>query len=155
MKTTQIGEEKVCNKCGQTKHIDFFPRANPNTKSYHRYKNGIKPWCKDCYKTYNTKYMRNARSDSNRTYSHYFRKYGLTQEEVFQMHDERQFKCDICGNATDHRYDKLCIDHSHRTGKVRGLLCFSCNTALGNFKDSIDNLKNAITYLEKNEYPPA
>jgi hypothetical protein len=150
MRTTQTGDQKVCNKCNQSKHIDLFPKADPKTKSYNKYKNGIKPWCKECYRTYNTKYMKKMRGEGTKAYSHYYKKYGLTQEEVIQMHEERLGKCDICGCQTDHRYDKLCVDHSHDTGKVRGLLCFSCNTALGNFKDNIENLKNAISYLEKN-----
>ena len=150
MKTTQNGDQKTCSKCGHDKHIDMFPKANPNTKSFLKYKNGIKPWCKECYKIYSTKYMRKVRGEGSKAYSHYYKKYGLTQEDVILMHEERNCKCDICGLDTDHRYDKLCVDHSHETGKVRGLLCFSCNTALGNFKDNIENMKNAIKYLEKN-----
>lgn len=149
MRTTQNGENKTCSKCNETKHIDCFPKANPKTKSFSRYKNGIKPWCTECYRLYNKKYMRKARSDATKPYSHYYRKYGLTQEEVIDMHESRNFKCDICGGNTDHRYDKLCVDHCHTTGKVRGLLCFSCNTMLGNAKDNVDTLKNAILYLEK------
>jgi hypothetical protein len=150
MRTTQDGEQKVCSQCNETKHIDCFPKANPKTKSFYKYKNGIKPWCKDCYRTYNTKYMRKMRGEGTKAYSHYYKKYGLTQEEVIQMHEQRNFKCDICGNDTDHRYDKLCVDHSHTTGNVRGLLCFSCNTLLGNAKDDIMILQNAIRYLENN-----
>lgn len=150
MKTTQNGNQKSCSRCNEEKHIDMFPKAKPGTPSYSKYKNGIKPWCKECYRVYNTKYMRDARSKKP-MYSHYFSKYGLTTEEVMEMHEQRNFKCDICGENTDHRYDKLCVDHCHSTGKVRGLLCFSCNIVLGNAKDNIDTLKNAITYLEKNK----
>lgn len=151
MRTTQDGEHKLCGQCQSTKHIDEFPKADPRTKSYSKYKNGIKPWCKECYRTYNTKYMRKVRGEGSKAYSHYYKKYGLTQEDVIQMHESRNFKCDICGNNTDHRYDKLCVDHSHSTGNVRGLLCFSCNTLLGNAKDDIIILRNAIEYLEKNK----
>lgn len=150
MKTTQIGDQKTCSKCNIMKHIDEFPKAKPNSASYLRYHNGIKPWCKDCYKDYNTKYMKNARR-TKPMYSHYYKRYGITNEEVMQMHEQRNFKCDICGKETDHRYNKLCVDHSHTTGKVRGLLCFSCNTVLGNAKDNIQTLQNAISYLEKNQ----
>ena len=45
---------------------------------------------------------------------------------------------------------QLVVDHCHKTGKIRGLICDSCNVGLGRFKDNIDNLKNAIKYLEKN-----
>lgn len=44
------------------------------------------------------------------------------------------------------------MDHDHTTGKIRGLLCFGCNTGLGKFKDSIVILNKAINYLKgKNE----
>lgn len=150
MKTTQIGNEKKCNQCNTIKNIEEFPRADPRSKSYHRYANGIKPWCKDCYRLYNKKYMKKVRTSGSKKYSHYYKKYKLTQEDVILMHEKRNFKCDICNQNTNHRYDKLCVDHCHKTDKVRGLLCFSCNTLLGNAKDSIEILKNAIKYLEKN-----
>ncbi len=54
-------------------------------------------------------------------------------------------KCSICG-TTD---KKLKLDHCHKTGKMRGLLCHFCNVGIGLFKDDIAILKNAIIYLEK------
>jgi len=43
---------------------------------------------------------------------------------------------------------KLVVDHDHKTGDIRGMLCHNCNRALGLFKDSVVNLKSAIEYLE-------
>jgi len=149
MITTQKGNKKLCGKCSIEKDIDEFPRVKPTTKTYKQFKNGIKPWCKDCYREYNKKYMSEKRKESGTRYDHFQRKYGLSREEYHEMHEERDHKCDICGQESDHRYDKLCVDHCHTTGKVRGLLCFSCNVMLGQCKDNIDRLQNAIYYLEK------
>lgn len=56
--------------------------------------------------------------------------------------------CAICKKHKSNFTRALAVDHCHTTGKIRGLLCTNCNRALGNIKDSIDNLKNAIEYLE-------
>lgn len=60
--------------------------------------------------------------------------------------------CQICGDQEkivrqDGKKASLCIDHCHETGKVRGFLCRSCNTGLGGFRDRVDLLNQAISYL--------
>jgi hypothetical protein len=61
------------------------------------------------------------------------------------MWDEQSGVCAICGDglATPH------IDHDHVTGRVRGILCPSCNIGLGRFKDDVSRLKSGIAYLER------
>lgn len=49
---------------------------------------------------------------------------------------------------------KLAIDHDHKTGKIRGVLCFPCNKALGFMEDDIERLKNAIKYLGLSKLSP-
>ena len=74
--------------------------------------------------------------------------YGLTLVEYKIMIDAQQGVCAICKrNPTE--VNKLCVDHNHDTGELRGLLCSLCNTALGFFNDSKDILLEAIKYLEK------
>ena len=54
--------------------------------------------------------------------------------------------CAICGReAPEH------VDHSHDSGAVRGILCFNCNGGLGQFRDSIDSLVNAVAYLQAHD----
>jgi hypothetical protein len=57
--------------------------------------------------------------------------------------------CAICETHAGKGGDKLCVDHDHATGQVRGLLCGRCNTGLGQFKDSVPNLTRAISYLKR------
>lgn len=74
-------------------------------------------------------------------------RYGIT-DEVFQtMLLGQNNKCKICSvhNSTK----PLCVDHSHTTNSVRGLLCGTCNKGLGRFKDDVKLLTLAIEYLTK------
>ena len=72
------------------------------------------------------------------------RKYGLTPEQVQNKIWEQGWMCAICDKRTP---KILNIDHCHRTGKFRGMLCINCNLLLGNAMDSIEILEQAIAYL--------
>ena len=58
-------------------------------------------------------------------------------------------KCAICGTAEKRLSKKLCIDHNHKTDKIRSLLCSKCNTMLGFALEDVDILASGIEYLEK------
>ena len=84
---------------------------------------------------------------------------GMNSMECYQkMHDAQGGLCDICNNPQDkfsnngETQKSLCIDHCHKTNKVRSLLCDKCNQALGGFRDSIKILESAIAYLKKHEH---
>ena len=78
--------------------------------------------------------------------------YGVSFDEFKAMYKAQKGKCAICGSSEPGpRRRHFCIDHNHKTGKVRGLLCIKCNSAIGLFQDSIKLLKKAIAYLEENE----
>jgi Recombination endonuclease VII len=77
------------------------------------------------------------------------KKHGLTLEDYNNILKKQNNKCAICKRKNPHGID-LAIDHNHKTGKIRGLLCTNCNTALGSFKDSTKTLQNAIEYLKNN-----
>ena len=63
--------------------------------------------------------------------------------------ENEPFECPICGKRTIAGVtSKVVIDHNHRTGKVRGWICDSCNTGIGRFKDDIELIKKAIKFLE-------
>ena len=78
------------------------------------------------------------------------RKYGLTPAEFDAMLDAQGRVCAICGTDKPSKRDNTFrIDHCHKTGNVRGLLCMKCNSALGMLQDSIPSLQKAIEYLTR------
>jgi hypothetical protein len=63
---------------------------------------------------------------------------------------ETQTSCAVCFRSFEELDEKqIHIDHDHKTGAIRRLLCFNCNGGLGNFKDSIERLEQAIVYLKE------
>lgn len=74
----------------------------------------------------------------------------MSLEEYEYMFNSQNGKCAICNSFETHdKHGVLAVDHDHKTGKIRGLLCFKCNTALGSVDDNIEILKNMINYLNK------
>jgi hypothetical protein len=74
---------------------------------------------------------------------HLKRRYGIGSDDVEAMIEAQGGLCAICGEAPPAH-----VDHDHGTGAVRGILCFNCNGGLGQFRDRVDILRNAIEYLE-------
>jgi hypothetical protein len=85
--------------------------------------------------------------------THLQRRFGIGLAEYSQMVSDRDNKCDICGQLEKQeragKLKALAVDHDHKTGAIRGLLCCDCNQALGKFQDSKDLLTSAIAYLAK------
>jgi hypothetical protein len=82
------------------------------------------------------------------------RTYGLTIEQHAALLSAQGHRCGICGSddpgiRTKGKVHRWHVDHDHATGKVRGLLCGSCNIGLGSFFDNTVALRNAVVYLEK------
>jgi hypothetical protein len=79
-----------------------------------------------------------------------WRFYKLTLEDYNLMVEKQKGCCKICGkhvSSLKGKKTRLCVDHCHTTGKVRGLLCEPCNTLLGMAKDDTRTLQSAIAYL--------
>ena len=79
--------------------------------------------------------------------------YGLDIEEYNKMLEIQNNVCAIClkpesYKGSNGKIKRLSVDHNHENGKVRGLICFCCNTGLGNFKDNQQTMLNAIKYLQ-------
>ena len=74
-------------------------------------------------------------------------KHGLTPEQFDALWDSQDGRCAICRCVLTKGTREVHVDHSHKTGAIRGILCGSCNRGLGMLKDSIDNLESALMYL--------
>lgn len=79
-----------------------------------------------------------------------YKNYNLTIDEFNELWQLQEGKCAICGllmNPKGRKKNSLCVDHNHKTGEVRGLLCRGCNHAIGNLYDDPEVIMNAAEYL--------
>lgn len=76
------------------------------------------------------------------------RDYDLTQDDLDSMYESQDGRCAICDRAFPYTLNGLGVDHNHRTGQVRALLCVPCNLILGNSGEDRKILLAAIDYLE-------
>jgi len=139
------------------KHPDYMREymqryyADPETKARVRQQDNANKKCKRAenpehergrYKDY---YRRNRRSVLRKNRNNELRtKYGFSLVEYDRMFAAQGGLCAICSNSSDRA---LHTDHDHETGEVRGLLCGSCNKALGLFKDDPARIQEAAYYL--------
>ena len=121
-------ETRTCRTCNANLPLEMF-QFRKDTQKY-------RTECEPC------------RSLSNKV-----RLYGITIEYFKHMWKEQEGKCAICEkeleqySKTHKTPNKACVDHCHTTGKVRGLLCPTCNKALGLFRDNPTYLKKAEEYI--------
>jgi hypothetical protein len=130
---------KVCSKCKTRKPIYDF---NKNRSK----KDGLSSQCKLCI----SKCGRKPRSKQKKFETNLKYRFNLTLEQYDKMYDAQDGVCKICkGVNKDGR--RLAVDHDHKTGKIRGLLCVKCNRLLGLAGDSVISLTRAINYLVSNQ----
>lgn len=129
------GGFKMCGKCKDLIRIELFSiDAHSPT--------GLTSYCRPC---------KNKENKQNRSHLWSLRLkklYNITVEDYEKLHDKYKGGCHICGITIANKLGwRLVVDHSHITGKVRGLLCHNCNAALGLFKDRSSLLIRAADYL--------
>lgn len=73
--------------------------------------------------------------------------YEMTPEQYEELYRAQDGRCACCGQNAGGK--RLCVDHDHQTGRVRGLLCRSCNLGIGNLGDSAEGVRRALVYLER------
>lgn len=133
---------KMCPGCGIPKESVEFCKAV-------RQKSGLNSWCRVCCSLAQAK---RYRSDPERRRqvkeSRVERTYGLSPEGRSKLSKIQAGVCAICKNPEIPSCN-LYVDHDHSSGKVRGLLCGPCNTALGMLKESVASAESLIRYLQE------
>lgn len=167
---------KRCNKCGELKPLDEFYRLA-------KMRDGYRNDCKACnlaakaarhranpeparertrkwqqenlgrYRAKQEKYRLDGRKRVSNRKSYLKRTYNLTIEEYDEMLAAQGGVCCICGRAPTEGIS-LYVDHDHETGEIRGITCFRCNNALGDFNDDPALLLRAYEYLLGDLDPP-
>ena len=97
------------------------------------------------------RYLHQVKSKTGeRAFDLYLRRtYGITAQHYYKLFKNQRHMCAICKKHQSEEGRKFAVDHKHGTLVVRGLLCQSCNTAIGLFKENIKSLLTAAKYLTK------
>lgn len=129
---------RVCSKCSERKPLSDYDKHTQTA-------NGYRPDCKTCRQNRlnsSTGHKDRARRDSLR------RNYNISLEEYNQLLEAQGGGCAICGKRPEQQKTNLAVDHDHKTGTVRGILCTSCNLRLvGKFRDGA-LFRSAADYLD-------
>lgn len=138
-----------CKKCGQEKDIAEFYKTSLKCKScFKEYYNSNKAKIANREKQYRSvpsvKLARNQRKSELRAERKGVLPYRINEKTYNDLLIEQNNCCAICKT-----HDSLRVDHDHKTGVVRGLLCNNCNLGIGLLKDNIEIFNNAIDYLTK------
>ncbi len=116
--------KKKCSKCQRIQPISEYGIC-------HKSKDKLTSQCRSCQKSTELQ-----------------REFGITLEEYNRLLEQQNGKCACCGRSTPgNRRERFAVDHCHTTGRVRGLLCFHCNTGIGHLNEDIELFRRAIDYL--------
>lgn len=135
-----VVSEKTCSRCFKTKSRDEFYEHKST-------RDGLRSQCVSCQFEANVEYKRRnpnkvarwARTSALR------KRFGLGFDEFQAMCAAQDYRCLICME----RPEWLCVDHDHKTGRIRGLLCQRCNVGLGNFKEDKTVLASLVKYIDE------
>ena len=159
-------DQKKCTKCKQTKNLSEF--SHYSGKDSHKLRSHCKKCCVGAIVAYQKKnptyrkeqaaqwYKNNPEEAKGRRLKKYWP--GSTWQEALanynKMHTDQNGLCLFCRQpeTTADKYGgikSLAVDHNHTTKKVRGLLCYSCNSAFGNIKENVEAIQNMLDYAKK------
>ena len=137
--------EKTCRVCKRILPLERFGRRSDRGEWSYRSE------CKECIATKQKQYRLRTKDpiQSRKNWSRQLKhRFGISVEEYEQMLVAQSGGCAICGcvNVDERR---LAVDHDHKTGRIRGLLCHHCNVVLGHVNDSPARLRQLIAYIKK------
>lgn len=130
---------KKCNLCKLIKPIGDYYKCSA-------VKSGLRGDCKACCNA-----NRVARRKNNKGYERERKlqaNYGMSIQDYEEMLEAQDHRCMICRRHKSNFQKGLVVDHCHKIGHVRALLCGPCNKGLGLFRDDPELLKKCIRYLE-------
>jgi len=151
-----------CNKCLVDKPTEMFNTTKVEGKIYFRKQ------CKECYGEYNRARAKAYRAKNEESTALARKEWKAKNPDKVKLYSKRSVwklrgidpdkaeayllahhgKCDLCG-LTEGR--ALAVDHCHKTGIIRGMLCTNCNTAIGLLKDDPDLMIKAANYVRANQ----
>jgi hypothetical protein len=150
---------KLCPNCKELLSVSAFNKSNR--------RDGFQTYCRACHnKMQRKKYAEDPAAKVKRQLRANRRKerdpfvarkaelkrlYGITFDDYIKMFIQQGEVCAICKNKCKTK-KMLSVDHDHKTGKIRGLLCNRCNAALGMLRDDPTIIKRALYYIEHSEY---
>lgn len=132
---------KYCKDCQTEKPVEEFPKQPRN-------KDGRNTYCRKCHAK---RVNKSPNQLANVRKAQLKKLYDTTPEYYDELFEKQKGVCAICLLPEQGKREYLCIDHDHKTGQIRGLLCHDCNIGIGKLKDSRDLLQSAIFYLDKAE----
>lgn len=130
---------KVCRLCKLEKSVEEFYEHKETADK-------LRSECKSCWNNQTLEYYKKYKPSiiEKRKDFHFRKNYGLSKKDVEDLKEAQNLLCLICNCELP-----LVVDHDHKTGKIRGLLCNLCNQGLGSFKDNPEVLRKAALYLER------
>lgn len=143
--------ERFCHKREEIKEYRKAYRQRPEVKAREKEKRQ-RPEAKARMAAWSKLHNQDPKVKERTRKNMLIREYGLTMVEYQELLSRQNGQCAICRTSDwGGSHGTSCIDHDHKTGVVRGILCHSCNVTLGLIKDNKEVAMNIVAYIEKHE----